>query len=454
MTTMRRFDDNPAWATNAMRRGPHLRKTLCAWRFKRRVAAHSEGGETGLRSALMSPSCLRVAAAIAGLAATACTAGSDATASPSARGSGPDPSGSPSPLIADPADLTVPTSGWRTDFTKASVDLSEFLGGGPPKDGIPAIDQPAFESITQAHAWLDDRSPVISLVVGDEARAYPLAIIMWHEIANDTLGGIPVVVTFCPLCNTALIFERERDGVVHDFGTTGNLRFSDLVMYDRQTESWWQQATGEAIVGELTGARLTFLSAQIIGLGDFERAYPEGDVLSRETGFDRDYGRNPYVGYDAVDQNPFLFDGVLDGRLPPKERVVTVGEGTEAVAFPYSELRKVGVAMATVGSDEIVAFWTPGTASALEGPDIDKSADIGATGVFRTILDGRRLTFGRDGRKDAPIRDRETGSTWSIAGIGTDGELEGARLEPIVHGDHFWFAWAAFAPETTIWTAG
>jgi len=175
-------------------------------------------------------------------------------------------------------------------------------------------------------------------------------------------------------------------------------------------------ATGEAIVGELTGTRLTFLPAQIVSLVDFAAAHPEGDVLSRETGFDRDYGRNPYVGYDAVDENPFLFDGVLDGRLPPKERVVTVGERDNAVAFPYSELRKVGVASATV--------------------------------------DGRRLTFVREGGVAAPIRDRETGSTWSVTSIATDGELAGTRLEPVIHGDHFWFAWAAFSPKTTIRTAG
>jgi hypothetical protein len=401
----------------------------------------------------MSPSRLWVAALIAGIVATACTAGSDTTASPAASGSGPDPSRSPSPQIADPEDLRVPTAGWRTDFTKASVNLGEFLGGGPPKDGIPAIDAPRYESIADARRWLRDRSPVISLVVGDEARAYPLAVLMWHEIVNDTLGGVAVVVTFCPLCNTALVFEREIDGVVHDFGTTGNLRASDLVMYDRRTESWWQQATGEAIVGELTGTRLTFLPAQIVGLGDFERAYPDGDALSRETGVSREYGRNPYVGYDTIDQNPFMFEESPDGRLSPKERVVTVGEGTEAVAVPYSEIRTVGAARITVGGDELVVFWTPGTASALNGPNIDESKDIGATGVFRPLLDGRRLTFAREGGEDAPIRDEETGSTWSILGIAVDGELEGSRLEPVVHADHFWFAWAAFAPETTIWTA-
>jgi len=358
------------------------------------------------------------------------------------------PSGQPSL-----GELHVSTAGWRTDFTKASVDLGEIIGGGPPKDGIPAIDAPRYESVAAARAWLIDRSPVIALEVGGRARAYPLAILIWHEIVNDTLGGVPVVVTFCPLCNTALVFERTFDGTVHDFGTTGNLRYSDLVMYDRQTESWWQQATGEAIVGQLTGKRLTFLPAQIISLGEFEAAHPGGDVLSRDTGFSRDYGRNPYVGYDTVDQQPFLFSGVTDGRLPPKERVVTIGTGAEAEAFPFSELRKAGVASGSLGGRPVVVFWALGTASALGPPTIGDGVDIGASGVFRPIVDGRQLTFERIGGEDAPITDRETGSTWSIAGVATAGPLAGARLEPVVHGDHFWFAWAAFAPQTTIWMA-
>ncbi len=373
-----------------------------------------------------------------------------------------DPDPSPSPSASDGSvtkeppdldDLRIDIEGWATDFTRASVDLGDFVGGGPPKDGIPSIDEPVLESIEAARSWLADQAPVISLEVGGEARAYPLAILMWHEIVNDTLGGVPVVVTFCPLCNTALVFERSLDGTVHDFGTTGNLRFSDLVMYDRQTESWWQQATGEAIVGELTGAKLTFLPAQIVSLADFATAHPNGEILSRDTGYRKDYGRNPYVGYDEIDRNPFLFTGVIDGRLGPKERVVTVGEGDEAVAYPFSELRTVGVATGSLGREPIVVLWEPGTASALDSPVIDAGDDIGATGVFRPVVDGRPVTLERVGGEDAPITDRETGSTWSVSGVATDGPLAGTRLEPVVHGNHFWFAWAAFAPETTIWEA-
>ncbi|MEO8463322.1 MAG: DUF3179 domain-containing protein [Chloroflexota bacterium] len=358
--------------------------------------------------------------------------------------------GSDTPAVGT---LRVSTSGWATDFGKASVDLGDFLGGGPGKDGILSIDRPLFESIDAARSWLSDRSPVISLTIRGEARAYPLGILIWHEIVNDAVGGTPVVVTFCPLCNTGLAFERTVDGVIHDFGTTGNLRYSDLVMYDRQTESWWQQATGTAIVGELTGTQLRFLPAQIIGLGDFAAAHPDGRVLSRNTGQQRDYGRNPYAGYDSVD-DPFLFDGVLDGRLSPMERVVTIGVGAAAIGFPFSELRKVGVATATLDGEPVVAFWTPGTASALDQSRIDDGRDIGASGVFRPLANGRALTFARaSGVESAAIVDQETGSTWSVTGLATAGPLAGIQLEPVAHGDHFWFAWAAFEPDTTIWQA-
>ncbi len=130
-----------------------------------------------------------------------------------------------------------------TDFENRSIELDEILSGGPPKDGIPSIDDPVFVPAATMDD-LPDLEPVISVVVDGEARAYPLRILMWHEIVNDTVNGMPLTITFCPLCNTGIVFEREIDGVVYDFGTTGKLRNSDLVMYDRQTESWWQQFLG------------------------------------------------------------------------------------------------------------------------------------------------------------------------------------------------------------------
>lgn len=353
--------------------------------------------------------------------------------------------------LDDPGVPGFSTGNWRTDFSASSVPFADIVSGGPPKDGIPAIDAPRFESIADARTWTDGLSPVIALEVDGEAKAYPMGILTWHEIVNDTIGTTPVVVTFCPLCNTALAFERTVDGEVLDFGTTGNLYFSNLIMYDRQSESWWQQATGEGIVGERLGTQLEFLPAQIISLDDFEATYPEGTVLSRDTGFSRSYGRNPYPGYDRADESPFLFFGTADGRIAPKERVATVGEGAQAIAFAYPELSAVGVASETVDGEPIVVFWAPGTRSALDSSAIDEGEDVGTSGVYRPVADGRGLTFERLGPPGTAITDRETGSTWSITGAATDGPLAGTQLERVVSADHLWFSWAAFNPETRIW---
>jgi hypothetical protein len=357
--------------------------------------------------------------------------------------------------IEDPGTPGFDTRGWSTNFDISAVPYDEIRSGGPGKDGIPAIDDPRFESIEDARAWIAGTGPVISLEIDGDARAYPLAILTWHEIVNDTVGDVPVIVTFCPLCHTALVFERALEGTVHDFGVSGNLRFSDMVMYDRQTETWWQQATGKGIVGDLTGARLAFVPSQLIGLDQFAEAHPDGRVLSRDTGFRRDYGRNPYVGYDTIDQQPFLFTGVTDGRLQPKERVVTLGEqDSEApIAVPYSELRRASVANLDLDGRPVVVFWQPGAVSALGDSFIDESDDVGGTGVFDPVVGGERLSFTGSGGEDPVITDAQTGSTWDVTGRAIDGPLTGTALAPVSHGDHFWFAWAAFVPDTSIWTA-
>ncbi len=211
---------------------------------------------------------------------------------------------------------------FKTNFGQHTVPYSEILSGGPPKDGIPAINHPHFVSVSDADAWLKPVETVIFVEVGDDARAYPIQICMWHEIVNDVVGELPLVVTFCPLCNTAIAFERTLGEPVLDFGTTGRLRFSDLIMYDRQTESWWQQATGEAIAGELTSTHLVYYPASIISWAYFKAARPDSKVLSRDTGFDHPYGRNLYAGYDDVNNPPFLYSGpTTPGVLPPVARV-------------------------------------------------------------------------------------------------------------------------------------
>ena len=341
------------------------------------------------------------------------------------------------------------TGEWRTDFKKHTVPFNEILSGGPPKDGIPALDEPQFISTAEAGAWLKDNEPVILFQNQDEVRAYPLQILIWHEIVNDTVGGLPVVITFCPLCNSSIVFDRTVAGAATTFGTTGNLHYSDLVMYDRATESWWQQVTGEAIVGERVGTKLSFLPSQVVSFGDFKARYPQGKVLSRETGYARSYGVNPYANYDAPDSIPFLYQGPpIPGKLRPVDRVVTLALGDRAVAYPYPLLAEKRVINDTVAAQAIVVFWKGGAASALDSRSMAASRDIGATGVFSRSVNGKTLTFVADGDK---IRDTETGTVWDIFGHGIEGALAGQKLAPIAHGDYFWFAWAAFRPDTLVY---
>ena len=338
---------------------------------------------------------------------------------------------------------------FRTDFSRHTVSYREVLSGGPPKDGIPAIDNPRFVTVEEAAAWLGAQEPVVLVEVGEAAKAYPLQVLTWHEIVNDEVGGVPVSITFCPLCNTAIGFKREFDGQVLDFGTTGRLRYSNLIMYDRQTETWWQQATGHGIAGQYAGSQLEFYPANIISWDEFRSNYPDARVLSRDTGFSRAYGRNPYAGYDNVNNRPFLYQGPrTPDTLLPMARVLTVDLVAEAVAYPYDELTRSFVIDDTVAGQPITVFWQPGTASALDSGVIAAGRDVGTGAAFSRELDGRVLDFEWQGET---IRDRQTSSTWSLLGEATAGTLQGSKLNPVVSINHFWFSWAAFRPETRVY---
>lgn len=348
--------------------------------------------------------------------------------------------------------LRFVTAGWGTDWTRHTIDYDEIISGGPPRDGIPSIDDPHFESFDEADTWLAPTEPVIALEINGEARAYPLSILTRHEIANDEVGGVPVAVTFCPLCNSALVFDRRVGGEVYEFGVSGLLHNSDLIMYDRTTESLWQQFTGEGIVGFHAGDQLEFVPAGLISFAEFKDAYPDGQVLSRDTGIypQNTYGTNPYGGYDNLDnERPFLFTGELDDRLPAMMRVVGVRMGEEAMAYPYSILWEVGVINDTFAGMDLVVFHAFGTNTALGNPVIARAEDVGATGVFNPVTGGVRLTFSV---ADDQIVDDQTGSVWNLTGQAVSGELAGIKLERILSTDHFWFSWAAFYPQTEIYS--
>ena len=257
----------------------------------------------------------------------------------------------------------------RTDFEKHSVDLGEIFSGGPPKDGIPAIDDPSFRVVSEIDE-LGPKEPVIALTVNEETKAYPLRILMWHEIVNDTIGGVPVTVTYCPLCNSSIVFDRRLDGMVLDFGTTGKLRNSDLVMYDRQTESWWQQFLGEGIVGEMTGRELKIMPSRLESFERFRKRAPYARVLVANSPNLRRYGDNPYVGYDSRDVPYDFFNGEMPDGIGAMVRVVVVNG--EAWSLPLLSAKGV---IKPGGGVEI--SWHAGQNSALDSNNISAGRDVG-----------------------------------------------------------------------------
>jgi hypothetical protein len=333
------------------------------------------------------------------------------------------------------------------------IELSELVTGGPSPDAIPSIDEPRFESVDEAGEWLDDRSPVVVLDHAGVTRLYPLEILIRHEIVNDRIGDTAVAVTYCPLCNSALAFERTMPGPdgpeVLEFGTTGRLWRSNLVMYDRQHLGLWSQFTGQSIVGErFLGDALTRLPTSLLGFRTAAELVPEAEVLSRDTGLDVDYQLTPYVSFDQEDARPGFLRHEPDDRLPPMTRVVGIGRGSTSVAVLLDHLRAEEVVELTLDGDPVTVWWTAGQASVLGSSRVESGRELGQTVVHLAEHEGRRLSFEPAG--EGRFVDRQTGSTWDLRGHAVDGPLGGAVLEPIASDDVLWFAWAVYRPDTTI----
>jgi hypothetical protein len=261
----------------------------------------------------------------------------------------------------------------RTDFSRHSVAYAEIISGGPAKDGIPAVDDPSFVPASQA-SDLSPREPVISVAIAGEARAYPLRVMIWHEIVNDRLDGIPIAVTWCPLCNSSVVFDRRVGGRTLSFGTTGKLRNSDLVMYDRETESWWQQFGGTCIVGSLLGAELKLLPMRVESVERFRARFPDGQILVPRDPGARRYGSNPYAGYDRA-EHPFLYRGAYAENVPPLARVVAVDGEAWTLELLMRRRR--------IEAGDLVLTWEPGQSSPLDAAEIDAGRDIGNVVVQR-----------------------------------------------------------------------
>jgi hypothetical protein len=276
---------------------------------------------------------------------------------------------------------------------KYIVHPSKILSGGPPKDGIPSIDNPKFVALSEADRWIEDNELVLAIIYKGEKRVYPFQILVWHEIVNDTIAGDPLLITYCPLCGSGIAYRRSFNGAAVEFGTTGKLYNSNLVMYDRKTDTWWTQIDGKAIVGELTGEELTEISIDTVAWREWKQVHPDSVVLSQDTGFSRPYGRDPYGSYyeDSYLMFPVEHD---DRRIHPK--TVIFGIEVNGVYKAYKE------------------------------------QDVVEKGTFEDSVAGVPIRISRD-----------------AAGIVAFKNLD--SNQEIVKERDFWFAWYAFHPDTLVY---
>lgn len=328
------------------------------------------------------------------------------------------------------------SSGFYWEHRECPVPILVALDDIEPVTGvdtIPALDDPAVEPAAAAADWLADTSPVLAVAVDGRARLYPLAILTFHEVVNDVLAGRPVLVTYCPLCNSGVVFDRHVGGETLVFGTSGLLYRGNLVAYDRQHENLWVQILGRAVVGAPFGearTELTRLPADLLGFAEARRLHPDADVLARPDPA-VDYGRNPYRGYDDGRGVPSFRSADLDGRLPAMARVVGL-DVPDHVAVTLDHVRERG----TVRVGDVTVAWTPGQASALEAARVDDGRDVGTTVALRT--GALELVW-----RDRTLTDPASGATYDLDGRvlspGPGGDA--VALPPVPHLDTFWFAW-------------
>ncbi len=345
---------------------------------------------------------------------------------------------------------------WKTDTIKRSVDLSE-IQIVLPKGSFPTLDKPKFVDKLKGLKMFFSKEPVIVVEINGTAKAYPLNILTMHEIANDELEGIHILVTYCPLCNSGIVYNRvinfNGEKEILEFEASGMLRNSDMVMLDRKTESLWQQLMGTAIVGAYNETELEIIPSIIISVEDFFERYPSGKILSKKTGFagsEKKYGFNPYKKYDEK-ENPiqyFFSSDKVDKRLPAMERVVDIENNGDYKIYSFTSVAKKGVINDIFKTSKVVLFYKSGTISILDESDISTSKNVGSVTVFNAVVDGQYLSFRR---KRGIFTDNETKSKWDITGHCFEGKLKGKQLKIEPHSNHFAFAWLAFNPDSEIY---
>jgi len=315
---------------------------------------------------------------------------------------------------------------------KYVVPPDEIVSGGPPKDGIPSIDRPRFVSAEEAERFMRTNDIVIGLYYKGVARAYPHKILVWHEIVNDVVAGDPITITYCPLCYTSTAFIRILDGEPVEFGVSGKLYNSDLVMYDRKTDTYWSQHWGVGILGELAGQALQRIQVDVMTWSKWKSLHPDTEVLSKETGFARPYGKDPYAGYYTSSEIWFPVKN-RDDRLHPKAIVHGIIIDSHVKAYEEESIAKAKLLNDVAGETPILVI------SPVEQ----------FVRAYSRVVDGRVLDFEWRGGK---IFDKQTGSEWNVYGEAVSGPMKGNRLQPVVIFPAFWFAWAAFFPDIELYS--
>ena len=318
----------------------------------------------------------------------------------------------------------------ETDGVKHLIPLDRIKGGGPPKDGIPSIDNPVFTDI-QGSQFMSDSDTVIGLEIDGEAKAYPIFILVWHEIVNDRVGDTPVSVTYCPLCYTNQVFERIINNQEVEFGTSGKLYNSNLLMYDRLTESYWSQALGKAVKGELSGYQLNLIPFDVITWGDWKKLHPETLVLTTDTGHIRSYATDPYGNYYTEPRIMFPVEH-SDDRLYPKEIIIGFNQDDTFKAYKQNDIESQIVINDSIGSVPVMLI----------------SLYSENSRAFERTIDEQILDFEF---VDGEIVDLQTNSEWNYDGLAISGEFEGKQLERLPIEPGFWFEWVAFHPQTLVY---
>ena len=309
-----------------------------------------------------------------------------------------------------------------------------IVNGGPPPDGIPSIDNPKFIQIQKAEEFLEDSDLVVGLNINGDIRAYPLQILVWHEIVNDKVGNTPVAVTYCPLCFTNQVFNRTmNDGQILEFGTSGKLYNSNLVMYDRTTKSLWSQAMAQGIGGTFAGIKLERIPFDVAYWKEWKQLYPDSKVLSTDTGSTRPYGADPYGDYYTNGEILFPVSN-SDDRVGLKEIVIGLENKGQYKAFKLQEIEDKKVINNQVNGKPIVLF----------------SLHPFMARVYDPVVNGQTLEFNYN-IKDKKFVDKQTNSMWNFDGKSISGQMKGKQLTRLSFDEGFWFEWVAFHPKTELY---